>query len=262
LPFAQVAINKTMKKIFDIGMYDGADTAYYLECGCQVIAIEANTELVEHAKRKFHAQIVSGQLVCINAAISPQGEPVELNLFGHDLGSSSLFDDRIACRRPIGTMKVPGVTLVQLFDRYGVPDYLKVDIEGADRLCILALTSDMRPNFLSFEVGDDVEELMDHVESIGFKRFKIINQNSFRELENEHCLYDRIARRLMQYMGYFQPLKIRRAGRFFVTGHSSGPAPWQSDGHWRSGHSTCSRLQQAKVSNSLSGWYDIHATID
>lgn len=250
-----------MKKIFDIGMYDGADTAYYLECGYQVIAVEANTELVDNAKRRFGAQIASGQLTCVNAAISPNGGAVELTLCGQALSSSSLFSDRIAHLRPTGAITVPGVTLVQLFERYGVPEYLKVDIEGAERLCVLALTSDTRPTFLSFEVGEDVDELLSHAETIGFRRFKIINQNSFRELANQRCLYDRVTHRLMQYLGYREPLMVRRAGHFFVRGHSSGPVPWYSDGQWRSGEATRSRIREARASNTLGGWHDIHATI-
>jgi FkbM family methyltransferase len=98
-----------VKKIFDIGMYDGADTAYYLECGYHVVAVEANPGLVDNAKRRFGAEIASGQLTCVNAAISPNGEEVELALCGQDLSSSSLFSDRIAHRQPIGVITVPGV---------------------------------------------------------------------------------------------------------------------------------------------------------
>jgi len=248
-----------MKKIFDIGMYDGADTAYYLECGYSVVAVEANPELVEGAKRRFEAQIASGQLTCIHAAISPGGENVNLTLCGQDLGSSSLLGDRIAHRRPMGAVTVPGVTLPQLFGLHGVPEYLKVDIEGVDRLCVLALTAGARPNFLSFEAGDDADELLSHASAIGYRRFKIISQNSFRELANQECLYDRAARRLMRNLGYREPQLVRRAGRFFVAGHSSGPVPWQSDGRWRPADETRSRLHEARKANLLSGWYDIHA---
>jgi len=248
-------------KIFDIGMYDGADTAYYLENGYSVIAIEANPELVDRVKRTFAEKISSGQLTCINAAISPNGENVELNLAGDDPASNSLFSDRIAFKQPIGRITVPGVTLHQLVERFGVPDYLKVDIEGADHLCILSLTSETCPSFLSFEVGNDVNQLLTHVESIGFRRFKIINQCTFRNITNQRCLYDRVTHRLMRYMGYREPLRIRRAGRFFVAGRSSGPVPWLSDGSWRSGDATRSALHRERASNGLSATYDIHATM-
>jgi FkbM family methyltransferase len=248
-------------KIFDIGMYDGSDTAYYLECGYKVIAVEANPEFVDRAKRRFAGKIASGQLTCINAAISSTGEDVELNLAWDTPASNSLFNNRITNQRPTCAITVPGVTLHQLVEQFGMPDYLKVDIEGADHLCILSLTSETHPNFLSFEVGDDVDQLLSHVETIGFRRFKVINQSSFRNLANQRCLHDRLAHRLMRYMGYHEPLMVRRAGRFFSTGRSSGPVPWRSDGPWRSGDATRSELYKARTSNTLSGAYDIHATI-
>lgn len=247
-----------MQSIFDIGMYDGADTAYYLEMGCRVVAVEANPQLVNKAKQQFPAQIVSGQLTCINAAISANGEPAELTLSGDDLGSSTLFGERIAHMRPVGSITVPGLTIAQLFNRYGIPRYLKVDIEGADRFCVLSLTRDKCPAFVSFEIGSDVDELLVHVSALGYKRFKIINQNSFREVGNIECLYDRLARRLMRHLGYADPLLIRRAGRFFAAGRSSGPVPWRSDGHWRSFDETRSIITKME----LPGWNDIHATLE
>ena len=50
-----------MKTVFDIGMYDGADTEYYLSEGHKVVAVEANPALVERAKAKFPNELSSGQ---------------------------------------------------------------------------------------------------------------------------------------------------------------------------------------------------------
>jgi FkbM family methyltransferase len=238
-------------------MYDGSDTAYYLESGYRVVAVDANPELVDKAKKKFAARIDSGQLTCINAAISASGEPVELTLSGADLGSSSIFGEKIVHMRPVEIIKVPGVTLEQLFRQYGIPKYLKVDIEGADRFCVLSLTSENRPAYLSFEIGDDVDELLSHTATLGYKKFKIINQKSFREFANIECLYDRIARKLIRHLGYAHPMMIKRAGRLFVSGHSSGPVPWHSDGQWRSYDETRSIINNVK----LPGWNDIHASL-
>ena len=41
---------KSKKLIFDIGMYDGSDTRYYLNEGFRVLAIEANPVLVKRAR--------------------------------------------------------------------------------------------------------------------------------------------------------------------------------------------------------------------
>jgi FkbM family methyltransferase len=251
-----------MTMVFDIGMYDGADTAYYLTSGYQVVAVEANPELVDTAKRRFEAEIASGDLTCVHAAISPDGKAVDLHRSGQDLGSSSLSSERIADKRPLPPITVPGITLEQLFERYGVPHYLKVDIEGADRLCVLPLTSARRPTFLSFEIGEDFDDLLSHIASIGYRRFKIINQTSFRELANQRCVYDRVAYRLIHHLGYRDPRLVRRKGRFFALDHSSGPVPWQSDGSWSATEATRSRFHKARASNALTDWYDLHATVD
>jgi FkbM family methyltransferase len=243
-------------------MYDGTDTAYYLECGYRVIAVEANPDLVRHATERFRDQIASGQLTCINAAISPNGQAVDLVLSAADLRSSTVFKERLANARPIGSIRVPGLALSELFERYGVPYFLKVDIERADRFCVLSLKPGACPRYLSFELGDDVDELTEHTEEVGFKHFKIVNQNWHRELANQLCLYDRVTRRLMWYLGFAEPRLIRRVRHFSAAGFCSGPPPWQSDGRWYSSEETRARLQQAKQSKALSGWYDIHATLD
>ena len=236
-------------------MYDGSDTAYYLETGCRVVAVEANPDLVAKACEQFSAHIVSGRLVCINAALTASGmDEVQLHLSAADAGSNSIFRHRVSHKVPMGTVSVRTVTLETILQEHGIPKYIKVDIEGADRFCVLTLTAATRPAFLSFEIGSDADELLAHAGAIGYKRFKIINQNSFRELSNVWCLHDRIAHRLIRLMGYAEPRLVRRSGRFFVAGHSSGPLPWKTDGHWRSYAETRERIR-----SQLPGWNDLHA---
>jgi len=105
-----------MDTIFDIGMYDGADTAYYLQSGYKVVAIEANPDLIKSAEKRFVKPISSVQLTCINAAISANGEPAELTICGMDPGSSTINAEVIANRQPAGTINIPGMTVNQLFE--------------------------------------------------------------------------------------------------------------------------------------------------
>ena len=248
-----------MKTVFDIGMYDASDTVYYLEEGYRVVAVEANPALVERARQRLREYIGAGRLHLVDAAIGTGGGTVELVISGDDLGSSSISKERIASKNPVGSYSVRTIGIQELFDQYGLPYYLKVDIEGADGLCVLGLKKDARPQYLSFEIGDDIEELVAHVAAIGYTRFKIVNQCNFLELASQSRLYDRVARRLFRLMGYADPRQVRRAGRFFAVGHSSGPAPWCSQGDWYSAQAVLSRWRDAKASNKLFGWYDIHA---
>jgi FkbM family methyltransferase len=251
-----------MKTIFDIGMYDGSDTAYYLDCGFRVVAVDANPDLVRLAQARFAAPIALGNVTVIHAAISATRGDVELHLSTSDPGSSSVFSERVIHKQPAGSVVVPGATIDDLFERFGVPHYLKIDIEGADRVCVLALTAERKPAFLSFEIGDDVLELLAHLERVGYRRFKLINQSSFRELQNVRCFYDRAAHLIMRWLGYRDHRMIRRTGRYFVKGHSSGPVPWKSDGPWFTVDATRTRLREAMSAHKLTGWYDLHAAVE
>jgi FkbM family methyltransferase len=224
-----------------------------------VVAVEANPVLVQRAKSSLRAYLESGQLQLVNAAVHSQDGNVQLTVCGDDLGSSSIFHDRVAERSPAGTFSISAMSAKRLFETYGVPFYLKIDIEGADKLCVYALTRETKPPYLSFEIDDELEQLLAHLGSIGFTQFKIINQCDFRELSKQNSIRDRAARKLMRCVGYSEPQYMKRAGRWFKRYHSSGPAPWCSDGCWTTQHETTMRWNQAKALNKLSGWYDLHA---
>jgi FkbM family methyltransferase len=248
-----------MKTVFDIGMYDGSDTEYFLSEGYRVIAIEANPALIKRAERVFRDALSARQLTLVNAAIaSDLDEVITLNICGDDLGSSSIYDDMTSARTPLGSYTVQGITIQKLIEEYGVPYYLKVDIEGADRFCILPIASDNRPKYISFEAGNDFEELLGHLTAVGFTKFKLINQVSFRELSNQRNMTDRVRRKIMHWLGYGAPTYIRYHGRFFKSMHSSGPFPWLSDGDWCSAKELLEKWKRARVTNQLRDWYDVH----
>ena len=58
--------------IYDVGMNNGDDTAYYLSLGFRVVAIDANPELVERAKARFANEIASQRLIILNVGIADQ----------------------------------------------------------------------------------------------------------------------------------------------------------------------------------------------
>jgi FkbM family methyltransferase len=248
-----------MKTIFDLGMYDASDTIYYLEEGFRVVAVEANPALVRRAQVALDKYVASGQLAIVNAAIGPSNEAIEVSICGDDLGSSSIYRELVEARTPIGKFTVQGITTHELFDRFGVPYYLKIDVEGADGLCVRALSSTTKPNYLSFEVDDDLEELTDHLASIGFTKFKLINQVTFRELTNRRNLRDRTALKIVRMLGYAEPQYVKRCGRLFKSAHSSGPAPWCSDGAWRSRDELLRKWERLHSLLQHNVWFDLHA---
>ncbi len=247
------------KTIFDIGMYDGSDTRYFLDEGYRVVAVEANPQLAAKALNEFNDYVTKGRLTVLNRALANKPGDIALVLCADDLGASSIFSDKVAHRNPCGTRTVKAVTFSELIDQFGVPEYVKVDIEGADRHCILSITPESRPRFVSFEADDDLEELVRHMRRIGYRQFKLIGQCSFLELTNERSWKNRLRRKAVRILGFDNPLRVRRAGRWFQLMHSSGPAPWASDGAWTSAETMLSKWGRARRHDQLMGWYDVHA---
>ena len=54
--------------IYDVGLHKGEDTDYYLKKGFQVVAIEANPELISECKERFKSRVARGDLRIIEGA--------------------------------------------------------------------------------------------------------------------------------------------------------------------------------------------------
>lgn len=254
-----------MRTVFDVGVFDGADTGYYLDEGFRVVAVEANPEMARLVSQRFSRQVESGQLEVVNAAISDHDGSVDFFLSGEDPGASSTVRQMVESRAPLDAIRVPTTTISALLERFGVPYFLKSDIEGADHLCILPLTTDTRPEYVSFEARGNpaqYEPLIEHLAGIGFRRFKLINQVNFLELTEQRRPFDRAVLGVMRRLGYDAPRLVRRAGRFFAAGHSSGPGPWSSSGRWVDADTLLAywkRAHERGASTYASAWYDVHA---
>lgn len=166
------------KTIFDLGMNNGDDTAYYLHCGYKVIAIEANSELCRAASIRFQHQIKNKQLKIINQAIS--NEEKELTFYVNTQNSHwSSLDINWASRNDsqFVEFKTQGITLSSLFEKFGCPYFMKVDIEGADLIAIQQLIGQKSiPEFLSIEDCRYGFEYIDTLRKIGYKKFALSNQ--------------------------------------------------------------------------------------
>jgi FkbM family methyltransferase len=251
------------KTVFDVGMFDGEDSAYYLELGFHVVAVEANPAAVEAGRRRFSDALKDHRLTIENVAIGSNVGTMDLHICVEDPGSSSVLAERVHEREDRDVhISVPTMPLNLLFERYGIPYYMKVDIEGADRECILALTPDQRPPYVSFEMGDDAGELMDHLGTIGYNKFKIVSQVSFRELERLTTFGDRLVRRVRHTFRRPPRATVRRGGRWFRLEHSSGPLPELAEGRWRNLAETHERWQTHRRERAdEGGWFDLHASL-
>src|ERR1700685_3365847 len=82
-----------MALIYDVGMNDGADTAFYLSQGHSVVAVEADPRLVTLARERFRDAIDNGALTLLNVAIADSDDEVEFWISEGDNAHSSLYPE-------------------------------------------------------------------------------------------------------------------------------------------------------------------------
>jgi len=164
--------------IFDLGMFDGSDTAYYLAKGFRVVALEARPDLCRTARSRFAEELRSRRLTIVERALwSAADEQVPFYVRS---GWSSTFRES-AERDGEGSeiVEVRTTTLSRLISECGVPHFLKSDLEGAEDIVIDQLRDlPEKPPFTSLEdpTGDKASRLA----AIGYDRFQMVNQGHLR----------------------------------------------------------------------------------
>ena len=241
--------------IYDVGMHNGDDTAYYIHLGYRVVAIEANPQLVTRAVERFREHVRSGQLQILNVGIAEQEGELPFWIC-EPVSEWSSFDRSIASRN--GSAHYPITVRCRQFgsilEEFGIPYYLKIDIEGNDFLCVQELSPDRLPRFISVEAGG--VQIVSLMAQRGFKRFKAISQINFIPIElppsAEQRLYERV-----QWMFSSHPLirafrqfggrswlhkRFRRHGNWTFPHGSSGPFGDALPGRWLSHDEVISTL--------------------
>lgn len=171
--------------IFDVGAHKGEDSAFYLALGFRVVAIEANPALVAHLRSRFAKEIEAGRFTLLDMAIADGDRQVRF-FANRTLSIWGTTNPAWARRnRRLGTLSdeitVPGIHFGEVIRRFGCPHYLKIDIEGADMLCIRALDGmNCRPKYISIESTKTswlglLKEFA-ALESLGYTRFKVVDQ--------------------------------------------------------------------------------------
>lgn len=229
--------------IFDLGMNNGDDTSHYLNRGFNVVALDANPKLCERAVARFRTAIDERRLIILNAAVwKKSGEATFFINLDNDHWSS--LDANWAGRddSPCTEIDVQCVTLASLFDEFGVPHYLKVDVEGVDQSVLEQLSvADLLPLYVSVEDCRFGLRYMEILASSGYNGFKLLDQSTVTKLTDP------------------------TTGRHFPAG-SSGPFGGDVPGQWLS-HQDIVALYSSTVRDHAGSrlaprthWWDIHCT--
>ena len=235
--------------IFDVGAHQGRDTEFYLRKGFRVVAIEANPILVEDLRNKFRPFISDHKLVILPFGIHEQAGEFDFyrNLDKDDWSSfKPEFGTRDGTKYQV--CKIKCVRFDDVLKKYGIPYYLKCDIEGHDSHVLKALLR-MRvaPKYLSVESTH--LDCLAVLRMLGYSKFKFVNQAKNVQVKCPSPPREGV------YVDY--PFD----------GYCSGPFGEESPGDWKSFEAVAYDYlhlyfgfpERCEVGE---GWYDFHAKME
>jgi FkbM family methyltransferase len=259
-----------MRIVYDAGMCDGADTAYYLHKDFRVIGIEANPIMVEFLKRRFAQELADRLLTILNVGIAERDGEMEFFVCD-DVPEWSSFDLATASRNnsKYHAVRVQTLRFSRIIENHGIPYYCKIDIEGNDRLCLQGLTPSSSPRFISIEMSYRIGDMdLALLRDLGYCQFKIISQVTRAQPIGSWT-------RLAAMLPYrFRSLCLRfdrlirgktRESDWHFPPNSSGPFGEELPGQWYSYEKTVALWRQLnsiyKRTGALGEWFDIHAKL-
>lgn len=176
--------------IFDIGLHKGEDTGYYLKKGFKVVAFEADPDLIISCKQKFATEIASGQLRIVEGAIVENlkaGDVVRFYKNNKNTVWGTVMQDWSERNVKLGAesevIEVKAIDFTEYLRLYGIPYYMKIDIEGMDTVCLKSLLHfDIKPDYISIESDkvsmDNIQNEFQLFKTLGYNAFKIVNQGN------------------------------------------------------------------------------------
>lgn len=171
--------------LFDIGSNIGAWALKKYNNDTQIISIEASPSTFQILQNN----VKDKNIICLNFAVtSSKEESVEFfecaatntisTLNQKWLNDpSSRFYNQFNYKKII----VNTITIDKLIEKYGIPDLIKVDVEGAEDIVLKSLTKAAKIICFEWaaEMQLEIERSIKHLESIGYSKFHIQNEDKY-----------------------------------------------------------------------------------
>ena len=181
------------KLIFDIGCNVGDYTKTFLKFSDFVVAVDPNIEVINQLKNSTVDIISKKKLKILNVAISNQIGEVKLYINSSRTVSSinkkwqkSVLPEMFPHVYNVNTKIVKSTTLDNLVKEFGIPDYIKLDIEGGELNAFIGLNQPI--NILSFETTlpifhDETIKILHKISSLGEYQFKLLEYGGYQFLD-------------------------------------------------------------------------------
>jgi hypothetical protein len=96
------------------------------------------------------------------------------------------------CDQPYTEIVCKTITIDELIEQYGIPDLIKIDVEGGEYECISSLTQ--KVNLICFEWASETNDItfkcLNYLLSLGYVQYYIQNEDNYVFRPNDSDFYD------------------------------------------------------------------------
>lgn len=154
--------------VFDCGACEGIFTKSVLNLAQKVYVIEPNPIMCKCLERTFENEIVNGKVIIIQAALGSEEGTIR---YIEDINTVS--GGFVTKEENVNGIYVKQTTIDKIIEQYAIPhvDYIKSDIEGAERNMILGARKTIkrdkpRMSICSYHYEDDENVIKKRIQSI------------------------------------------------------------------------------------------------
>jgi len=178
-----------MKLVFDIGSNIGTTIEFFSQRTNKVIGFEPNPSLFKRLKQRFENR---------NVVIDPRGLSDEIGHKNFRISNadtiSTFSEDWVNNSRFTGGYSwdegiiVETTTLDSIIEEYGIPDYIKIDVEGYEFEVLTSLTQLLDDTVISFEWAEEqknkIEQTISYLFDLGYRNFSYTEADQI-QLDNQ-----------------------------------------------------------------------------
>jgi FkbM family methyltransferase len=173
-------MEKNMKNlVFDIGANRGNMTEFFLRNSNRVVCFEPNPSLIEHLRNRF-SYISKERIIFDDRGISDKEGKKIFNISNADT-ISTFSEEWINKSRFTGkynwgaSIEVETTTIDSIIEQYGIPDFVKIDVEGHELEVIKGFTKTLSETIFSFEWAEEqyhnMIQISEIVKKLGYLKF-------------------------------------------------------------------------------------------
>lgn len=156
---------------FDVGAHKGELTEIFLKIGAKVIAVDPQDDCIDYMRRKFRRE---PNLVLVNKGLSNKEENLTLYIC-EDSSTISTFSKkwkrgRFSSYQWNTNKLVQTTTLDNLIEKFGLPVFCKIDVEGFEYTVLQGLSKPIPCVSFEFtkEFLDDAKSCINYLHKLGY----------------------------------------------------------------------------------------------